>query len=675
MKQVILVWSLVVTVVLAGCQPVIVPPTPGPTEGANGAEVASGDDLYLDPAGRFSVPVPTNWTATTRDDYVWLTSPDEQIQVAIVVVPGEELEANVAQAWSTVDPTLDAPVLRVTELPPTPGVERAISVDYDTEEGEPVMAAVALLADGSTYTLLFRGELVAISQRAAQLAIIQTGFQIAGIEEVNLAGVMPLPFDETIRAEFEDYIQQKLEDFSVPGAAIAVVQDGEVVFSQGFGVRALGSDVPVTPETLMMIGSTGKTMTTLMMATVVDDGLMTWDTPVQEVLPQFAVADPELSRRITMRNLVCACTGVPRRDLQLIFNADDMTAEDTIASLAEFDFFTGFGEAFQYSNQMVATAGFATAAAAGGEWGHLYDAYVEEMQTRVFDPVGMEETTLSFEKVLAGDNYALPHVLGIEVPYEVANVNIERIVLPVAPAGAPWSNVLDMTDYLIMELNRGVAADGTRVVSEENLAVTWEPQVPVSAKSYYGLGWFIDEYKGQPLIHHGGNTLGYTSDFAFMPEAGIGITILTNGRATDPFNEAVRFRLLELLFEQPVEYDAQANFLYQTIRDITVSPVAGAQPVEAEAVAPFLGSYVNASLGELELEWVDDMLIFDVGEFQMEVRQAPADEATGEVTEGEYVIYGAPMAGIKLRLEMTDAGTPQVVFGSGVDEYIYTPVE
>ena len=683
MKRIALLWSLVTLVVLAGCQPIVAPPTPAPNE----EQIATESDIYSDPQGRFTVPIPTNWTATTRDGYALLTSPDEEIEVAIVVVPDPNLEAGVAQAWTIVDRELDTPVSKETEVPPYGGLERVISVEYETGESDVVMAALGLLSEGNTYALLFRGDLIAVSQRSAQLSIIQTGFRIAGMEGVNLAGVEPLPFNDEIRAELDSYIERKLAEYGVPGVAVAVVQDGEMVYAEGFGVRELGNDAPVTPETLMMIGSTGKTMTTMMMATVVDDGLMSWDTPVREVLPQFSVADPELSEQITIRNLVCACTGVPRRDLQLIFNADELSAEDIVESLQEFEFFTEFGEAFQYSNQLVATGGYAAAAATGAAWGSLYEVYVDELDARIFAPIGMENTTLSFDEVIADENYALPHTIGVEVPYELAPLSMERVVVPVAPAGAHWSNVLDMARYLLTELDEGVAPDGTRVVSSENLAETWEPQVPVDANASYGLGWFVDEYKGQRVIHHGGNTFGFTSDLAFLPDAGIGITILTNGRASDALNQAVRFRLLELLFEQPMEYDAQADFLNQTVRGIVAEPVAEAMPVDAEAVEPFLGRYENDELGELEMVWADEKLFFDVGEFSMEVRALPAQEETPEGNAAEatatpshasatdYVIYGPPMTGIPLRLEMGEDGQSLVIFGMGVDEYTFTRVE
>jgi hypothetical protein len=235
-----------------------------------------------------------------------------------------------------------------------------------------------------------------------------------------------------------------------------------------------------------------------------------------------------------------------------------------------------------------------------------------------------------------------------------------------------------MGRYLITELDRGIAPDGTRVVSEENLAETWVPQVPVSAESSYGLGWFVDQYKGQPMMQHGGNTLGYSSALAFLPEIGVGISIISNGRVTEAFNEAVRYRLLELIFAQPMEFDAQADFMNDSIRKMMVAGAEDTQSVDEAAVAPFLGTYRNPELGELVLEWEEDALYADVGEFRMEVRAQAADEETAEEGadsqpgDNEYVIFDAPFTGLPLQLEQEDDEQPQVRLGEGVDEYLFT---
>src|SRR5690606_14965122 len=331
------------------------------------------------------------------------------------------------------------------------------------------------------YLILVEGELTDIQRRAAQIGIISSGYTITGTPKTDLTGAEMRPVDTEIIAALESYVNELMPQFKVPGAVIAIVQDGQIVYTGAFGVREQGGDEPMTVETHMMIGSSGKSLTTTMMASLVDDGLMTWDTPVVEIVPDFRIADPELTQQITVKNLVCACTGVPRRDLEFALRADELTAEAVIESLATFELFTDFGEAFQYSNQMVAAGGYVAAAAGGGEWGNLFDSYAAQLRDRVLDPVGMPHTTIYFSDVLARGNYAIPHTLGFDYSYSPLALDAEMVLIPIAPAGAHWSTITDMANYVIMQLNNGVAADGTRVVSEANLLVTREPQIAVSA--------------------------------------------------------------------------------------------------------------------------------------------------------------------------------------------------
>jgi CubicO group peptidase (beta-lactamase class C family) len=421
------------------------------------------------------------------------------------------------------------------------------------------------------------------------------------------------------------------------------------------------------------MGSTGKSLTTMLMATLVDDDRMAWDTPAVEILPDFAVNDPELSNRITVRNLVCACTGVPRRDLELIFNAHQLSAEDVVASLRTFDFFTDFGEAFQYSNQMVATGGYvAGAAAAGAPPADLMAAYTHALEERVLGPMGLISTTLSFTEVEASDNYAIPHAASFDLSYSPFPLEIETLLNPVAPAGAHWTTLQDMARYLITELNEGIAPDGVRVVSAENLRVTWEPQVAVDAETSYGLGWFVGEYKGQPLIHHGGNTFGYTSDFAFLPDAGIGIAVLTNAQGSNLFNEGVRVRLFELIFAQEPEADAQLAFVYEQMAEANQEVFDRLLPaVDPAAVESHLGRYRNEALGEVSLTLEDADLYLDAGEFRTRLLPLLNDE---EAIEG-YLLQDPPLTGLQVKLAQDDNGAPTLVLGQGVVEYTFEQLE
>ncbi|CAA9557061.1 MAG: Beta-lactamase [uncultured Thermomicrobiales bacterium] len=630
---------------------------------ANPAAAATTEGVYADPTGRFTVPIPTGWRAETVDGRGVLTDPDGLIVVHALTLEGTDPVAAVGEGWRRVDPAFAREPIDVQEPPPPANVERLAVVTYDGGEASGrVVQGVAQIADGVAYVLLYDADLLTAQRRLSQLSEIDSGFAITGAVEVDLAGVRPATLTPEQFAEFDAFAADLLARTEVPGAAIAVVQDGRIVHSKGFGVREAGRAEPVTPETLMMIGSTTKSMTTMMTATLVDEGKLGWDTPAVELLPGFAVADPVLTPRITVRNLFCACTGVPRRDYEWLFNAEDLSAEDTVASLRDFEFFTPFGEAFQYSNQMVATGGYA-AAAASGEPGDLYDAYERAMRGRVLDPIGMTDSTFSFEAVRADDDHATPHGATLTGTYDALSLETETALSPIAPAGALWSSAAEMARYAITELNRGVGPDGNRVVSAENLAVTWEPQVAVDAETGYGLGWLVGEHKGAPLIEHGGNTFGFTSDLAFLPEAGLGIVTLANAQGANLFTVAVRERLLEMAYGQASEVAANVDFYLEQGQQAVADLRLGSE-IDPAAVAPFVGDYVNAALGEVSLELTNGALVLDAGEFRTEL--LPTLNGAGAVAG--YITADAPVAGALVALRREN-GAPVMVVGAGVDEY------
>jgi len=137
-------------------------------------------------------------------------------------------------------------------------------------------------------------------------------------------------FDDSMRRQLELDVTSLMAKAKVPGASIAIVQNGQIVYEHGFGVRELGKPGRVNPATLMMIGSTGKSMTTMMMAVLIDDGKESWDTPAKEIYPEFAVSDGALNSKLTLRDLVCNCTGIQRHDLEMQFATRPRSAEDVI---------------------------------------------------------------------------------------------------------------------------------------------------------------------------------------------------------------------------------------------------------------------------------------------------------------------------------------------------------
>ena len=647
-----------------------VPGAPGPASMDPAAPATAPEDVYEDPAGVFTVPVPMGWQVTEREDHLLLTSPDGGIRLYLLTLEEDDLEAALSEAWAAVDPEFDAPVDETFEPPSDPGIERTLMVVYDTEQGT-FQQGIAQLHEGVAHVLLVDAELEALQRRGTQVNIVFTGYQILALEDVDLTDAEPRRVDEVL-GELAEFIDETMTAFGIPGAAVAIVQDDEVVYAHGFGVREALGDEPMTPDTHMMIGSTGKTLTTMLMAVLVDEGAFDWDTPVVEVLPEFAVADPALTESMTMWNLVCACSGVPRRDLELLFNADDLTAEDVIASLRDFEFFTDFGEVFQYSNQLVGTGGYAAAAATGVPFGELLSGYDAALRERVLEPLGMHHTTLWPDDVIARGEHATPHRIDFDTgAYVPLPLEVEELLLPIAPAGAHWSTASDMARYLVAQLQVGVAPDGTRVVSEENLRATWEPQVPITATESYGLGWIVGEYRGLQVLHHGGNTLGFTSEFAFLPGADLGIVVLANTQGANAFTGAVRTRLFELVYDQPSQAEQNVAFALTQLEDALADMrEETGDRVDPDAVEPYLGTFADPALGEIVITLVDERLVLDAGEFRTELR--PVLDDAGEVEA--YMAFEGPVAGAEFDFTEED-GERVVVLGEGAIRYVFTRVE
>jgi CubicO group peptidase (beta-lactamase class C family) len=613
---------------------------------------------WTDPENRFSLVRPEGWRLEASGSLVALISPEGDIALWFGLSEATDPADAVPAAWAAAREAAPAPQA-VVPASPREGSEAATTFVYPPED-DVIRQAVVESRDGRLHVTLIRGKMAALDRRGAQVNIAVTGFLPADAEAVDQSGVAPDALDAADLDALGTYVRDNLSRFDVPGAVVAVVQGGDVRTLHGFGVRARGIDDPVTPDTRMMIGSVGKSMTTLLMARLVEEGRLYWDQPVRSVLQGFAVVDPELSETITVQNLVCACSGVPRRDMEFLFNAAELDAEAVIGSLAGFEFFTGLGEAFQYSNQLVAAGGWVAAAADGAEWGGLDAGYARVLEERLFAPLGMSRSTLDFDAVRADDDVAMPHAPHGSGRRAALPIGTEGALLSVAPAGAHWSTGADMARYLRALLTIG---GGDGIVSLDSFARLVTPQVPVSATMSYGLGWFVEDWRGQRLIHHGGNTFGFTSELALLPEAGAGVVILTNaGRAND-FVQAVRARFLELLFDRSETHHAGA-LIARTEADRRASGWAEAQPIPLETAGAAAGRYRSSVLGEVTLRCEGERLIFDIGEMAGEVRVDPQ-------LPDRWIIWEGPLFTLPLAF---DPAQGTLTFGEGAVQYVFEPV-
>jgi CubicO group peptidase (beta-lactamase class C family) len=543
----------------------------------------------------------------------------------------------------------------------------------------------ALQTAGAVASTLATGRLLTLATRAQDATPAATG-------PADLTGVTPLPLTGKLLAEFESYIATTLVDLDVPGTAVGVVQGGEVVFLRGFGVREKGRPEPVTADTLLRIGSVTKSFSSLLAATLVDAGQLTWNTPLVDLLPTFAVEDAELTPRLTVGDAFCACSGLPRRDLEFILPAHDLTPERLIASMVDLPLTAPYGEKYQYSNQLVAAGGFAAGVADGGSPEALGHSFQIALRDRVLNPIGMPRTTYDLHAVVADNDYATPHaanLFGETLP--VPLMMDDTWLVPVAPSGALWSSAREMVRYVQTELGRGIAPDGGRVVSAENLERTWQPGValPVSPTAppemaafaqHYGMGWVIGEYGGQRAVWHSGGTLGFSSLVTFLPESDLGIVVLTNGSGNaGQLTFAVTFRLFELLFEQPMTMQSVVETYLEGMASARAEYLKTVGQLDPAAVTPFLGTYANPALGELTLLLRDDTLTFVSGPFRSALLPQMADD--GSVAG--YVAVDPPLSGFPPQMLISlqdEGGTPRVVLSGPSDGgeadlvYVYEPV-
>ncbi len=537
----------------------------------------------------------------------------------------------------------------------------SVGVRVDVEGGLGAVSASNLAKDGDTFTNDAYGE-----------SEVTLRFDIeAGVGEINLesepapAAVQPVLPPELV-AEIEAYIEQMRELLNVPGVAVVIVQGGEIVYAKGFGVKEIGSNDPVTADTVFTIGSLTKAMTSMMVASLVDDGLIAWDTPLVEVMPQFRLSDEQATQQITLREALGMTTGLP--DIGPILFLSGRPPEDYVEYLADVPLAAPPGELYAYHSEMYSVGAYAATMAAGAEYGeNLFSRYADLMQERVFDPLGMTSATFSAQAAAASPNHATPHFMSLnanlaETGFDVTPTHYMDMDT-IAPAGTARMSATDVGRFLITMLSGGIAPDGSRAISAENLAETWTGQisyepVPHLEQASYGMGWNAATYHGIPLATHDGNLAGFASNMAFIPEADTGIVVLTNADYLGVMlRTQVQFRLIEMLLGlEPFIDEGLSEGLASMISGLGdgYSQLAAVDP---ETVAPFLGSYdVEGEPYTVELR--DDRLWVSLGEWDhIELLAAP--DGSYVAISGGLEFIGGPFQFV----EADDGRITMVIYG------------
>jgi CubicO group peptidase (beta-lactamase class C family) len=327
--------------------------------------------------------------------------------------------------------------------------------------------------------------------------------------------------------DFAAFVNKTLAQWNVPGVGIAVVKGGKVVLAEGYGLRDVSNKLPATARTIFAIGSSSKAFTGTVLGILVDEGKVKWDKRVRDYLPTFRLQDESAAALMTPRDLLCHRSGLARHDLAWIGSA--FSRKELFDRMRFLEPTADFRSIFEYNNFMFMSAGHLAGEVTGSTWEDV-------VRTRIFEPLGMKDSDLSIRDSRKKPDLALPYGEKedkiVELPF--------RDIDAMGPAGSINSNVLDMAQWVLLNLNKGKAGD-KQVISEASLAEIHSPQMvirdgsfrmlerfPEMFSSSYGMGWIITQYRGHPWIHHGGNVDGFTAFVTFFPRDDIGVVVLSN---------------------------------------------------------------------------------------------------------------------------------------------------
>ncbi len=322
-----------------------------------------------------------------------------------------------------------------------------------------------------------------------------------------------------------EFINILMEDFDVPGLAIGIVQDDSIIYCKGFGLKEINGNLPVNENTIFGIGSISKSFTALTLSILVDEGKIDWDDKVTTLLPYFELYDSYVTENFTIRDLLTHRSGLKDVSGGILWYHSDYSRIDIIKKLKYLEPVSGFREKPAYQNVMYVVAGEIVREVSGMSWDDF-------LRTRVFEKLGMKNSTSVSAIRETSDNIARPHIW---------NENYQKETIEqesgdnLASGGFIYSSVNDMSNYLRLLLNEGVVGNDT-IISAQVMSEIFRPQIhfPLFGPPFnneftsYGFGWWLTPKNGHKIIEHGGGIDGMTANVVMIKDLGFGIVVLSN---------------------------------------------------------------------------------------------------------------------------------------------------
>ncbi|MBC7364657.1 MAG: serine hydrolase [Candidatus Aminicenantes bacterium] len=452
--------------------------------------------------------------------------------------------------------------------------------------------------------------------------------------------------------DLDTLVARVMKTFEVPGLSLAIVKDGQVLLAKGYGVKKLGEPAAVDAQTLFGIASNSKVFTAVALGILVDEGKLRWNGRVIDYLPEFQMYDPNVSREIMVKDLLChRCgLGLGAGDLML-WPASDLNRKEILRRVRYIKPASSFRTTYAYNNIMFVVAGELLEKVSGMRW---EDFVREKIQKRV----GMDNSNTSCALVDKEKNVAWPHV-----PLDGKVVPVKTLYLTenVNPAGGINSCAEDMAKWMLVLLNNGKLSDGSQLVSERvmNEITSIATPIPVSrpapelapaAMNFngYGLGLRIRDYRRYKVWTHTGGLEGYVSQVWLMPELGLGVTVLTNQESTAAFaaltNQIVDYYLKAPKFDWVEAYkkftERNAQRSREEIDRIYASRKKDTRP--SLALQDYAGLYRDDWYGEVEIK-------YENGELTIQFKHSP--ELYGKLEHWHYDTFVARWFDRELRAD------------------------
>lgn len=403
---------------------------------------------------------------------------------------------------------------------------------------------------------------------------------------------------------FNVFLQEKMKEWDVPGMAAAVIKDGEIVFLSELGLRDVKQNLKVTKDTLFAIGSASKAFTSLAIGMLVDEGKLDFDTPIKKYIPDFEMNNKYAGEHITLRDMLCHRSGLPRHDM-IWYDNISLDPKDLIARMKYLDFSKDFRETWQYNNLMYIVIGYIIESITGMSWR-------EFVKTRIFEPLGMDNSNFSVEVSKESLEYSLPYAIKGNDVQQINFRNIDQV----EPAGGINSNLTDMIKWLMFHLNKG-KVNGKQLVSEKNILQMHSSQIPCKFVpwefnevqfSSYGLGWFVESYRGKKHVNHAGNIDGFSSYVSFLPDENLGVIILSN--INNPFwTMPITYSIYDRFFgDEYVDWSRRIKSEFsKAMQSINAANETGDKPQKentkpSHLIDEYTGVFENPGYGTINIE-------------------------------------------------------------------------